>query len=114
MANEVFPYAGRDFTVNYGGEIIFRNSYSADGSTIEVEFLAGEMKGQIMSMPFSWQALPEGIFLIWWQEEDKSTIVHCDDFYHGKTKTFYTKTDGSFYVLDGVISYEILNNHQAN
>ncbi len=101
---QVFPYAGREFTVNYGGDLIFKNIYSEDGKYVTAEFLAGAMAGAKMTVPFSWQALPAGDFLLWWQEDDKSTIVHCDNFDAKKTKTFYTKLDGSFFVLDGVIS----------
>jgi hypothetical protein len=100
----LFPFAGRSFVVKYSDELVFRNTYSSDGTTITAEFLAGDMAGEKMSMPFLWQALEGDNFLLSWQEENKSTVVHCDNFKGKTTKSFYTMMDGSFFVMEGLIT----------
>jgi hypothetical protein len=100
----VFPFSGRSFVVNYGDGLVFRNSYSEDGATVTAEFLDGPQKGNTMTMPFKWTALAGGEYLLSWQEDDNSTVVHCDNFDAKITRSFYTMMDGSFYVMSGVIS----------
>ena len=101
-----FPYAGRSFVVTYSTSLIFRNTYSEDGTHVTAEFLAGNHPGQKMTMPFQWEALPGGDFLLSWQEEDKSTVVHCDNFEALTTRSYYTMMNGSFYVLSGHMTPE--------
>lgn len=100
----LFPYAGRSFVVNYGAELVFRNTYSADGKFVTAEFMTGSMVGAKMTMPFQWQALQGDNYLLSWQEDDKSTVVHCDNFEAKTTQSFYTMMNGSFYVMSGAIS----------
>ncbi|MFZ6647761.1 MoaF-related domain-containing protein [Undibacterium sp. TJN25] len=100
----LFPYAGRSFVVNYGENLVFRNTYSADGKMVITDFLAGDMKGAQMTMPFQWRALEGGDFVLSWQEGDKSTVVHIDNFAAGTTQSFYTMMNGQFYRLTGTIS----------
>jgi hypothetical protein len=101
---DLFPYAGRSFVVNYGEDLVFRNTYADDGTTVTAEFLKGPQTGARMTVPFKWTALEGGFYLLSWQEEDKSTVVHCDNFEARTTRSFYTMMDGSFYVLSGTIS----------
>jgi hypothetical protein len=100
----LFPYAGRSFVVKYSDEMIYRNSYSSDGKLVTAEFIAGTMTGTQMTMPFRWTTLQGGNFLISWQEDDKSTVIHCDNFEANTTQCFYTMMDGSFYVMSGALS----------
>jgi hypothetical protein len=97
----LFPYAGRSFVVEYSDELVFRNTYSLDGKLVTAEFMAGKMIGTQMTMPFQWKAVQGDNYLICWQEDDKSTVVHCDNFQAKTTQCFYTMMDGSFYVLSG-------------
>lgn len=92
---DLFPYAGRSFVVNYGENLVFRNTYADDGTTVTAEFL---------TVPFKWTALQGGFYLLSWQEEDQSTVVHCDNFEARATRSFYTMMNGNFYVLSGTIS----------
>lgn len=106
IQTEEFPYAGRSFTVCYGEGLTFRNAYSPDGKSVTVEFLDGPMKGQISISAFNWVALAGGEYLLSWQEESKSTVVHCDNFAKGTTRSFYTVMDGSFYQLSGGLTQD--------
>jgi hypothetical protein len=81
--------------------MVFRNTYSSDGRFVTAEFMAGKMASTQMTMPFQWKVVQGDNYLISWQEDDKSTVVHCDNFEAGTTQCFYTMIDGSFYVLSG-------------
>ncbi|WP_369790214.1 hypothetical protein [Rouxiella sp. WC2420] len=98
-----FPYAGKSFTLNLAESLQVINSYSEDGKTVYIEFLNGDLKGTKMDVPFKWKSLSDGNFLISWQEADKSTVVHCDNFEHKNSHAFYTMMDGSFFVMEGSI-----------
>ncbi|MBS1095813.1 MoaF-related domain-containing protein [Gluconobacter wancherniae] len=101
---DLFPYAGRSFVVNYGENLVFRNTYADDGTTVTAEFLTGPQTGTKMTVPFKWTALEGGFYLLSWQEEDQSTVVHCDNFEARASRSFYTMMNGNFYVLSGTIS----------
>lgn len=75
-----FPYAGQSFTIKMDNGLEVKNAYHASENTITVEFLNGELRGTIMNVPFQWRSLADGYFMISWQESDKNTVVHCDNF----------------------------------
>lgn len=104
MPYEDFPYAGQSFVAHYGPGLTFLNAYSDDGKAVSVEFLDGDMIGKTMTVPFAWSRVCEGTYLLSWQEDDKSTVVHCDSFEEGSSKSFYTVMDGNFYVLSGQLT----------
>lgn len=101
-----FPYAARSFIINYGDGLVFRNSYLADGKSVTVEHLEGAMKGSLSTSTFNWFELGNGEYILSWQEEDKSTVVHCENFEKKTTRSFYTMMDGSFFELSGKITSE--------
>ncbi|AXW87927.1 hypothetical protein AU509_14890 [Lonsdalea britannica] len=100
---EIFPYAGSSFVITFNPQLVIKNTYSTEGDKVTAEFMTGDMAGTIMTIPFQWESLPDDYFLIAWQEEDKSTVVHCDNFVKKTSRAFYTMMDGSFYVMKGEI-----------
>ena len=101
--NTLFPYAGKSFQLVLG-DLTVTNSYAADGLNISIEFLNGDLQGTTMTVPFKWKYLSDGNYLISWQESDKSTVVHCDNFENKQSHAFYTTMNGDFYVLEGSIT----------
>ena len=71
---------------------------------MSVEFLDGDQIGKTATIPFSWSRIGDGLYLLAWQEADRSTVVHCDDFANGVSRSFYTVMDGSFYQLAGSLT----------
>uniref|UniRef100_UPI000AF43C3D MoaF-related domain-containing protein n=2 Tax=Serratia TaxID=613 RepID=UPI000AF43C3D len=51
--------------------------------------------------PFQWRSLADGYFMISWQESDKNTVVHCDNFEKNISYAYYTTMSGDFYVMEG-------------
>ncbi len=47
-----------------------------------------------------------GIYLIYWQETDKTTAVHVYDFKDGHSFLNTTKPDGTFINLEGSLTFE--------
>lgn len=99
-----FPLAGKKFSIAMNNGLKVTNGYSNDGKTILVEFLSGDLNGTKMEVPFSWTKVGDLAFLISWQENDGSTVVHYDDFKEKISRAFYTTMKGDFYVMEGEIS----------
>lgn len=98
-----FPYAGQSFTIQMDNGLEVVNSYSSDGATIEVAFLSGDLKGTVMTVPYTWKPLAGDNYLISWQESDKNTVVHCDNFEQHLSYAYYTTMSGDFYVMEGKV-----------
>lgn len=103
MTEALFPQAGKAYKIRFSNDLEVVNSYAPDRNVIFVEFLSGDLTGFKMSVAFKWTALPGGNFLLSWQEEDKSTVVHCDNFEQKICRAFYTTMKGDFYVMTGEI-----------
>ncbi len=99
----LFPHAGQSFTLTMDNGLQIINSYRAEKDLIRVEFLSGDLTGTVMEVPFRWRELPDGSFLLSWQESDNNTVVHCDNFNTGISYAYYTTMAGDFYVMEGTI-----------
>lgn len=103
MTEALFPQAGKSYKIRFSNGLEVINSYAQDKNVIFVEFLSGELTGFKMSVAFEWTALAGENFLLSWQESDKSTVVHCDNFEQKICRAFYTTMKGDFYVMTGEI-----------
>jgi hypothetical protein len=97
----VFPHAGQKFLVSYGDDLSATNAYSIDGKTLRYEIVKGPYKGAAAEVEFQWIAVGDDAYVISWQEADKSTVVHFDDFGQGKSKAFFTTPQLLFYRMQG-------------
>ena len=104
MTDTLFPQAGKTYKICFSTGLEVINAYAPDKNIISVEFLSGELTGFKMSVAFKWTALDGGNFLLSWQEDDKSTVVHCDNFEQKICRAFYTTMTGDFYVMTGEIT----------
>lgn len=103
MTEALFPQAGKSYKIRFSNGLEVTNSYAVDKNIISIEFLSGDLTGTKMAVAFEWTALPGGNFLLSWQEADKSTVVHCDNFEQKICRAFYTTMKGDFYVMTGEI-----------
>lgn len=104
MTEALFPKAGKTYKICFSNGLEVINSYAPDKNIIFVEFLTGELTGFKMDVAFEWTALAGENFLLSWQEADKSTVVHCDNFAEKICRAFYTTMKGDFYVMTGEIT----------
>lgn len=98
-----FPHSGRSFLVTYGDDLAAVNAYSADGETVAYEIVQGPYTGAKGEAPFRWTRLPDGSFLVSWQEADGSTVVHHEDFDGEVSHAFFTTPAMQFFRLSGTV-----------
>lgn len=103
MSEALFPQAGKSYKIRFSNGLEVINAYAADKNVVFIEFLTGDLTGFKMAVEFQWSALEGGNYLLSWQEDDKSTVVHCDNFEQKLCKAFYTTMKGDFYVMTGEI-----------
>ncbi|CAA2101825.1 MoaF-related domain-containing protein [Variovorax paradoxus] len=95
------PFAGRTFEVHYGDKMTALNIYAADGLTMRYEVTAGPFKGATAEVRYRAEALGAGLYALSWQEADKGTVVHVDDFEVGHSFSYYTTAALEFVCMTG-------------
>jgi hypothetical protein len=68
--------------------------------------MSGERKGQVVLTVDNptMKQVSDGIYIVYWQEKDKSTAVHVYDFAGGHAYFNVTKPDGTFVNLEGPLT----------
>lgn len=97
------PFAGRTFEVRYGETMTALNIYAADGQTMRYEVTAGPFKGATAEVRYQAEALGAGLYALSWQEADKGTVVHVDDFEGGHSRSYYTTAGHDFVRMAGTL-----------
>ena len=96
-------FAGRSFRVDYEG-LSAHNIYAEDGASIRYAIVAGPYAGASGEALCQWQEVSEGVYAISWQEADGATVVHIDDFVHGRSQAFFTAADWVFHRMQGPLT----------
>lgn len=94
------PFAGKTFEVRYEG-LTAINAYADDGMHMRYEITEGPYAGAQGEVQYTWQRIAEGIYAISWQEADRSTVVHIDDFDNGTSRSFFTTAQLELHRLEG-------------
>lgn len=94
------PFAGKTFEVRYPG-LTAINAYASDGIHMRYEITEGDFAGAKGEVAYSWQQVAGEIYAISWQEADRATVVHVDDFAAGTSRSFFTAPSLDFYRLEG-------------
>lgn len=97
------PFAGRRFRVDYEG-LSAHNCYAEDGGTIRYEIVSGPYAGASGEAACQWRRIGEGLYAISWQEADGATVVHLDDFVHGRSQAYFTAADLGFHRMEGALT----------
>jgi hypothetical protein len=63
----------------------------------------GPFKGISETVQFSVTPIRPGVFMICWQEAEKTTVVHIDDFENGIVRTRVTEPNGVFTHKSGTL-----------
>ena len=80
------------------------NVYSDDGCTMRYEVTEGPYAGSSAEVQYAAVELSPGLFALSWQEADRGTVVHVDDFRAGTSRTFYTTADLNFMRMEGSLA----------
>ncbi|AOJ62636.1 adenylate cyclase [Burkholderia ubonensis] len=94
------PFAGKTFEVRYAG-LTAINAYADDGVHMRYEITEGDFTGAKDEVAYAWQHVAGEIYAISWQEADRATVVHIDDFAAGTSHSFFTAPSLDFHRLDG-------------
>jgi hypothetical protein len=94
------PFAGKIFEVRYDG-LTATNAYADDGQTMRYEITEGEFTGATGEIAYTWREIAPHVFAISWQESDRATVVHIDDFAGGTSQSFFTAASLDFFRLSG-------------
>ncbi|MBR8455951.1 adenylate cyclase [Burkholderia dolosa] len=94
------PFAGKTYEVRYDG-LTAVNAYADDGIRLRYEITEGPFAGAKGEVAYTWQHVAGDVYAISWQEADRATVVHIDDFAGGTSRAFFTAPSLDFYRLDG-------------
>jgi hypothetical protein len=94
------PFAGKTFEVRYDG-LTATNAYSDDGVHMHYAITEGEYAGATGDVAYTWQLIAPHVYAISWQETDRATVVHIDDFASGTSQSFFTAASLDFFRLSG-------------
>ena len=90
-----FPGAGQRYLVDF---VAFRVILSFDeGSSLTYSVVnSNGSVGQTETVEFSWELVAPDVALVTWQEKDKTTVVHIEDYGQYKIVTNITNPDLTF------------------
>lgn len=94
------PFAGQTFEVRYAG-LTAINAYADDGVHMRYEITEGAFAGATGEVAYTWHPVADGVYAITWQEADRSTVVHIDDFAAGTSRSFFTTPALKLHRLEG-------------
>jgi len=97
----ISPFAGHTFRIQYGTTMTVLNIYADDGMTMRYEVIEGEFAGATAEVRYTAVELAPGLYALSWQEADKGTVVHIDDFASGSSRSYYTTAGLDFMRMDG-------------
>jgi len=102
MKDDLPPFAGNTYEVTYG-ELVAINAYAADTCKLRYEITAGPLKGNSAEVEYQWRSIDGETFVISWQENDKATVVHLDNFSREASEAFFTTSDLQFFRMQGKV-----------
>ncbi|MFH8889466.1 MoaF-related domain-containing protein [Streptomyces sp. NPDC017949] len=87
---EVAAFAGHTYVLTLDNGVVLRNTYSADGSTLDWTALAGPMAGRSGQERLSVRAVGEGLYFVNWVEASGMTVSHVMDLGRGTVSVYWT------------------------
>lgn len=93
---DAFPAVGHEYQVDFGGDNTFVIAFKSD-SEMTFTWLNEPNKGKVETVHFTHRKIRDGVYLVYWQEADKTTVVHVEDFVEGIIYTNITSPGGSFF-----------------
>jgi hypothetical protein len=95
-----FPAAGNQYFVDFKAFTVIL-SFTSNSSLTYTVINSDGSTGQIETVNISVKCICADIFLVTWQEADKTTVVHIEDYGRNEIVTNITNPDNSFQQLYG-------------
>ena len=54
-------------------------------------------QGQVETIHYRHRKLRDGLYMVYWQKQNKTTVVHVEDFANGQVYSNITAPDGKFF-----------------
>ena len=96
-----FPAIGHVYEANFGSWVFHLHFKSKTVMTITN--FTGPLKGVSETVQIAVTLIRPGVFMISWQEADKTTVVHIQDIEYGIVHTNVTEPNGVFINHSGTL-----------
>ena len=94
MSTPHFPAVGHVYEANFGRWV--HHLHFESETVMTLTNVEGPFTGTSETVQIAVTPIRQGIFLICWQEADKTTVVHVEDFENGIVHTNVTEPRGVF------------------
>jgi hypothetical protein len=101
MPTTRFPAVGHVYEVNFGSWIHHLHFESETVMTLTTA--EGLFEGSSEIVQIAVTPIRPGVFMVCWQEADKTTVVHVEDFENGIVHTNITERSGAFIRRSGTL-----------
>lgn len=83
-------YAGHTFELRIDNGVVFRNSYTPDGTGLHYEVLEGPTAAAAETVSLHAAEVAAGIFIVGWLEDSGMTITHVMNLNTSTVHAFWT------------------------
>ena len=96
-----FPAVGHVYEANFGGWV--HHLHYKSETVMTFTNTDGPFPGTSETVQIAVTPIRPGVFLICWQEADKTTVVHVEDYDNGIVHTIITLPRGGFIQRSGTL-----------
>jgi hypothetical protein len=104
---ENFPAPGHLYRAVFGDNLIVVDlDFDANGKQMTFRDAGSNMPGMkpFETIDYTAAQVRPQVYLVYWQEQDKMTVVHLEDFEKGVIYTHITAPTGDFYQFQGTLT----------
>jgi len=101
MSTLHFPAVGHVYEAHFGSWV--HHLYFESETVMTLTTAAGPVTGTFDTVQIAVTPIRPGVFMICWQEADKTTVVHVEDFENGIVHTNITERSGAFIRRSGTL-----------
>jgi hypothetical protein len=95
-----FPAIGNKYEVDYGGDLVVQFEFHSINS-MTIFGMKGEHKGFKETVEIQVTSIRPGLFMVAWQEKNRTTVVHIEDFEKGIIYANIIMPENNFLRLQG-------------
>jgi arabinogalactan endo-1,4-beta-galactosidase len=94
---KALAFAGHTYRITVDNGSVFQNTYSADGTRLHAEILAGQGQGTTIDVALNVATVSAAnkVYFVSWVEPDTTTVSHVMHLHAGTVQIFFTHTNAS-------------------
>ena len=101
MSSPHFPAVGHVYEANFGSWV--HHLHFESETVLTLTIAEGPLKGTSETVQVAVTLIRPGVFLTSWQEEDRTTVVHVEDYRNSIVHTHLTERNGAFIRRSGTL-----------